>query len=73
MNTARSFLVMHLTLKKYYKYTIFFFIWPLLFAYSRIYIGVHFPIDVTMGALLGLLIGFVFYRLSVKLLLKVPN
>ncbi len=66
-------LFMHLTLKKYYKYTIFFFIWPLLFAYSRIYIGVHFPIDVTMGALLGLLIGFVFYRLSVKLLLKVPD
>ena len=71
-STAIS-LFMHLTLKKYYKYTIFFFIWPLLFAYSRIYIGVHFPIDVTMGALLGLLIGFVFYRLSVKLLLKVPD
>ncbi len=71
-STAVS-LFMHLTLKKYYKYTIFFFIWPLLFAYSRIYIGVHFPIDVTMGALLGLLIGFVFYRLSVKLLLKIDS
>jgi len=71
-STAIS-LFMHLTLKKYYKYTIFFFIWPLLFAYSRIYIGVHFPIDVTMGALLGLLIGFVFYRLSLKVLLKVKS
>lgn len=69
-STAVSFF-MHLTLKKYYKYTIFFFIWPILFAYSRIYIGVHFPIDVTLGAILGLLIGFVFYRLSLKLLLKV--
>ncbi len=66
-------LFMHLSLKKYYKYTILFFIWPLLFAYSRIYIGVHFPIDVTAGALLGLLIGYVFYRLSLKLLLKVPD
>ena len=71
-STAISFF-MHLTLKKYYKYTILFFTWPLLFAYSRIYIGVHFPIDVTMGALLGLLIGFVFYKLSVKILLKVKS
>lgn len=71
-STAIS-LFMHLTLKKYYKYTILFFIWPILFAYSRIYIGVHFPIDVTAGALLGLLIGFVFYKLSLKLLMKIDD
>ena len=69
-STAVS-LLMHLTLKKYYKYTLLFFIWPLLFAYSRIYIGVHFPIDVTVGALLGLLIGYLFYQLSLKVLEKV--
>lgn len=61
-------LLMYLTLKKHYKYTILFFIWPLLFSYSRMYLGVHFPLDVTMGALLGVLTGFVFYRLSLKLL-----
>ena len=61
-------LLMYLTLKKHYKYTVLFFIWPLLFSYSRMYLGVHFPLDVTMGALLGVLTGFVFYRLSVKLL-----
>ena len=71
-STAIS-LFMHLTLKKYYKYTILFFIWPILFAYSRIYIGVHFPIDVTAGALLGLLIGFVFYKLSLKLLMQLDD
>lgn len=61
-------LLMYLTLKKHYKYTVLFFIWPLLFSYSRMYLGVHFPLDVTMGALLGVLTGFVFYRLSLKLL-----
>jgi len=71
-STAVS-LLMHLTLKKYYKYTILFFIWPILFAYSRIYIGVHFPIDVTVGALLGLLIGYFFYQLSIKVLAKVDT
>jgi len=66
-------LLMYLTLKKYYKYTILFFIWPLLFAYSRIYIGVHFPIDVTAGAMLGLIIGFLFYKISIKVLEKVDS
>jgi len=61
-------LMMHLTLKKYYKYTYLFFIWPIMFSYSRMYLGVHFPIDVTVGALLGLLIGYLFYVLSLKLL-----
>jgi undecaprenyl-diphosphatase len=61
-------LLMHLSLRKYYPYTGLFFIWPLMFAYSRIYIGVHFPLDVFCGALLGLLIGYVFYLMSLKLI-----
>lgn len=66
-STAVS-LFMHLTLRKNYNYTWLFFLWPLLFAYSRIYIGVHFPLDVIMGALLGILIGYVFYKMSLLLL-----
>ncbi|WKK65940.1 phosphatase PAP2 family protein [Lutimonas zeaxanthinifaciens] len=66
-------LLMHLTLKKNYKYTLFFFIWPLLFSYSRMYLGVHFPADVITGALLGLLIGYLFYKLSLLLLKKIDT
>lgn len=57
-------LLMFLTLRKSYPYTWLFFIWPLIFAYSRIYIGVHFPMDVICGAILGAGIGYLFYRLS---------
>ena len=38
------------------------FIWPFLFAYSRIYVGVHYPLDIITGALTGMLLGFLFYR-----------
>jgi undecaprenyl-diphosphatase len=37
--------------------------WALLFSYSRIYSGVHFPLDVIGGALLGSLLGWAFYKL----------
>jgi undecaprenyl-diphosphatase len=66
-------LFMHLKLKKYYAYTAFFFIWPLLFSYSRMYIGVHFPLDVFFGALLGIGIGFTFYKLSIPLMNWMDN
>ena len=32
-----------------------------LISYSRIYLGVHFPIDIIIGSLFGLLIGFIMY------------
>jgi len=34
-----------------------------LIAYSRVYIGVHFPLDIFVGAIVGTLIGIGFHRL----------
>ena len=36
--------------------------WLFLVSYSRIYLGKHFPLDVFFGALLGLIIAHVIYR-----------
>ena len=66
-------LFMILTLRKQYKYPLLLLIWPLLFAYSRIYVGVHFPVDIFMGMLLGLVIGFIFYKISLVFLKKIPR
>lgn len=64
-------LFMILTLKRYYKYPFLLLFWPFLFAYSRIYVGVHFPIDIFVGMLLGILEGYAFYRLSLVFLKKI--
>ncbi|MEO9510863.1 MAG: phosphatase PAP2 family protein [Flavobacteriaceae bacterium] len=44
-----------------------FFLWPLLFAYSRIYVGVHFPLDILIGALIGVFSSIFFYNLYMRL------
>ena len=35
------------------------FVWAALVAYSRIYMGVHYPGDVIVGAAVGTLIGII--------------
>ncbi|UJH66843.1 phosphatase PAP2 family protein [Allomuricauda sp. SCSIO 65647] len=40
-------------------------IWAGLVAYSRIYIGVHYPLDVLTGMFVGVLFGWVFSKLSI--------
>lgn len=59
---------MYLTLRNNFRYVGLFFIWPIIFAYSRIYLGVHFPTDILMGLFVGLVLGIVFYKMSIKLL-----
>jgi len=61
------------SLKKQYKYPVLFLIWPILFAYSRVYLGVHYPMDIFMGMLLGILEGYLFYKIGMIFLKKIPE
>jgi undecaprenyl-diphosphatase len=46
------------------------FIWAILVSYSRIYLGVHFPLDILTGMLIGLIYGTLFYALFKAFLKK---
>lgn len=64
-HAANSFaitLYVYLLLRKQAPWTIVFFIWPVLFSYSRLYLGQHFPTDVLAGMLVGLVMGTGMYR-----------
>jgi undecaprenyl-diphosphatase len=39
------------------------FVWAFLIAYAQVYVGVHFPLDVICGALIGSIIGWQLSRL----------
>jgi len=54
-----------LLLRPYYKKLIFILLfWSALVAYSRIYVGVHYPLDIICGMTFGAITGFGFYKLQ---------
>lgn len=68
-NSMAVTLFVYLISRKYIKYIGFFFLWPLIFAYSRIYLGLHYPSDILMGYLFGTIMGFlayVFYKFIIR-------
>ena len=49
----------YFTLRSYTnKWLTLIFLWAAMIAYAQVYVGVHFPLDVTSGAVLGIFIGY---------------
>ena len=40
------------------RYTKFFFVWAGIIAFAQIYVGVHYPLDIIGGAIIGLVSGY---------------
>ena len=52
-----------------WKFRMIFFLWAALIAFAQVYVGVHYPLDVLAGSVLGILIGvlsFKFYEFITK-------
>lgn len=61
---ATTFLVLALRHKS--PWIFLAYIWPFIFVLSRIYVGVHYPIDILVGMLVGILMAFIFHALYNK-------
>jgi undecaprenyl-diphosphatase len=68
-NTMAVATFLYLNFKKNFKYFALIFLWPLIFAYSRIYLGLHYPLDILSGYLCGFIFGFLMYK-TYKILQK---
>ena len=69
-NSMASTVLTFLILKRYYKHAYLLFLFPLIFAYSRIYLGLHFPTDILTGYAFGATSGYLAYKLYAKYILR---
>lgn len=69
-NSTAAMMFVFLILRKYYKFSYLIFLYPLIFAYSRIYLGLHFPLDIISGYVFGGFTGIVFYKIYNKIVKK---
>lgn len=62
-NSMATTVFIFMLLRKYYtKYLYLLFLFPLIFAYSRVYLGLHYPGDILVGYAFGAITGFVFFN-----------
>lgn len=61
-NTMAVTTFLFMLFRKKQPYFRFLFLWPLFFAYSRIYLGLHYPLDIICGYICGFLFGYLFFR-----------
>ena len=76
-HAANTFFIatfMSLLLYKKFKFLPYFlFTWAIIVSYSRIYLGVHFPLDILMGSSMGFFTGGFFATLALKVIHKQNN
>ncbi len=54
-------------------YTISFMLWAAVTSYSRLYLGVHFPGDVLVGAMVGVIVAFLMYQFYFSFRIYIHN
>jgi undecaprenyl-diphosphatase len=52
---------------KFYYLPFLLLLWAVITAYSRLYLGVHYPLDLIVGMCFGAGIGFLFYKLQARI------
>ena len=66
-NSMAACFFLYTVLKTRVKYIAIMFLWPLVFAYSRIYLGLHYPGDILAGYIWGILMALLVLKLYVIL------
>lgn len=62
-NTFAIAMFIFLLFFPYTKGTFILFIWAVLVSYSRIYLAKHYPLDLICGGLLGMIAGYISYKI----------
>lgn len=72
-NTFGTAMFFNLVLSANYSWIKWLFVWAFAMTYTRIYLGVHYPGDIVVGALIGLACGWIGYSVSKILKKRLEN
>jgi undecaprenyl-diphosphatase len=75
-NTFGTAAFFFLLLQGKYNWVKWLFVWAMLITYTRIYLGVHYPGDIVVGGLVGILsgwVGFKIFELIQQKIVIAPN
>lgn len=72
-NTFALATFLFLFLGKEYRWVELLFLWAAIVSLSRVYLGVHYPADIAVGALSGILIALLFYFIYTKVRTNINN
>jgi undecaprenyl-diphosphatase len=61
-NTFGVAIFIWLAIRKSYLWSWLLFLWASLMSYSRVYLGLHYPGDIIVGCLIGILIGWILFK-----------
>ncbi|WP_203293638.1 phosphatase PAP2 family protein [Luteirhabdus pelagi] len=62
---------MVLVIRHYTKWIYLAYLWPLLFVASRIFVGVHYPSDIVVGAMVGVVMAYGGYVATKRILVAI--
>jgi undecaprenyl-diphosphatase len=48
------------------RFTKYFFVWAGLIAFAQVYVGVHYPLDILGGTIIGLIAGYGMSKIYLK-------
>jgi undecaprenyl-diphosphatase len=66
-NTLGTAMYFFLVFRKQMKWIVWLFPWAVVMTYTRIYLGVHYPGDILVGGIVGLLSGWIAYLIQKKI------
>lgn len=66
-------MLMNLTIRSKYPWVKWLFLWAAFFSYTRIYLGVHYPGDVIVGGMVGILSAYLAFLIGQGIKKRLPS
>lgn len=69
-NTFGLATFLYLVFNTIYRHTGWLFVWAFIVSYSRIYLGAHYPLDILVGGIIGILLAWIVFQVMIRIKIR---